>query len=128
MPAEEKPHYPRPHYPRYVRILAVCHVLSYAAQPVGCIVLGVLACIHGFRHGFDEWTVSFGLGGVLWLVLCVQYRAWFVRWGRRHWPEPDEPLPAEQVAAEQNHTVDEHLTNGSLTGRRHNTFRLKRGR
>ena len=76
-----------PDFPLYVRILAVAHVLSLILGPVGCVVLGAIARFRWLRHGFDGWVLGLSLAGFGWLLFWIAFRWWFVRWGRKNWPE-----------------------------------------
>ena len=76
-----------PDFPLYVRILAVAHVLSLILGPVGCVILGGIARILWVKRGFDGLVIGLSLGGIGWLLFWVAFRWWFVRWGRKNWPE-----------------------------------------
>lgn len=75
-------------FPLYVRILAVFHVLSLILGPVGGVVLGGIAGFRWTQHGMDAWVIGLLIAGPCWFMFCNIFRWWFVRWGRRHWPEP----------------------------------------
>ena len=79
----------QPRFPRYVRVLAVAYVLSFAVQPIGFLLLtGTATFLYGRRREIDGWVLGLGLGGGVLMVLCSVFRWWFPRWGRKHWP-PD---------------------------------------
>jgi len=85
MPPKDE-HQPRD-FPRYVRILAVLHVLSYAIGPVGFVVLMVSAGILWQMRGMNDPVVWLVIAGISCPMLCALFRWWFVRWGRKHYPE-----------------------------------------
>ncbi|HQR06389.1 MAG TPA: hypothetical protein PLN21_06180 [Gemmatales bacterium] len=74
-------------FPLYVRILAVAHVLSLILGPVGCVILGAIARFLWLRRGLDSLVIGLSLAGFGWLFFWVAFRWWFVRWGRKNWPE-----------------------------------------
>jgi hypothetical protein len=77
-----------PTWPLYVRVLAVSFVLSYAVQWIAFLGLtGAAALLYGLRHRLDGLVLGLGLGGVACVILCGAFRRWFVRWGRRNYPE-----------------------------------------
>lgn len=77
-----------PEYPLVVRMLAVAHVLSLVVQPVGFVLLGAAAVVtFQLRHLVDGLVLGFAAGAVGCVTLCPLFRWWFVRWGRRHYPE-----------------------------------------
>lgn len=89
-PVNESPGVPAkqpPDFPLYVRILAVAHVLSLILGPAGCVILGAIACFRWVRHGLDGWVIGLSLAGFGWLFFWIAFRWWFVRWGRKNWPE-----------------------------------------
>jgi hypothetical protein len=72
----------------YVRVLAVFHVLSYAVQWIGFLGLaGAAAILYARGQRLDALSLGLGLGGFLCVILCGAFRRWFVRWGRRNYPE-----------------------------------------
>ena len=82
-----------PVFPRYVRVLAVAHVLSRPLGFIGFILLTALACYLWVKHRvFDGWVLGL-LAADLACPLLSRYgfRRWFEGWGRRHWPAPDIP-------------------------------------
>ncbi len=75
-------------WPLYVRVLAVCFVLSYVLQPVAFFGLtGTAALLYGFRHSLDGLVLGLGAAGISVAVLCAVFRRWFVAWGRSNYPE-----------------------------------------
>jgi Ni/Fe-hydrogenase subunit HybB-like protein len=75
-------------WPLYVRVLAVCCVLSYALQPVAFIGLtGTAVVLYGLGRPVDGLLVGLGAGGIVVVVLCGVFRRWFTAWGRRNYPE-----------------------------------------
>lgn len=88
---------PQPDYPRYVRLLAVAYVLSYAVQFAGFLVLCVAATVLYFRRGgFDAEVVGGYAAALACPVVGGAFRAWFRSFGRRNWPDPDD---AEEYSA-----------------------------
>src|SRR5262245_30699993 len=76
-----------PPWPRYVRLLAVSYVLSYALQWLALLGLtGTAAVLLGLGHRLDGLVVGLALGGLGSALLCAGFRHWFVRWGKRHYP------------------------------------------
>ena len=74
-------------WPVIVRILAVCYVLSWLAQPLGFLALAATGSVRWIqRREVDAWVIAFWLGGIGWLVGCAIFRWWFRGWGRRRWP------------------------------------------
>ena len=54
----------QPRFPRYVRVLAVAYVLSFAVQPIGFLLLtGTATFLYGRRREIDGWVLGLGLGG-----------------------------------------------------------------
>ncbi|MFO0918233.1 MAG: hypothetical protein U0872_07960 [Planctomycetaceae bacterium] len=77
-----------PQFPLYVRILAIAHVLSLVAGPLGLIVLGGFGCLlFVLRRGVDDTILSLWALGIACPGLGALYRRWFVNWGRRNWPD-----------------------------------------
>ena len=75
-------------WPLYVRVLAVSYVLSYAVQWLAVLgFTGTAAVLFGMRRQLDGPTIGLGLGGVVSFMLCGGFRSWFVRWGRRNYPD-----------------------------------------
>jgi hypothetical protein len=76
-----------PAWPLYVRVLAVSYVLSYLVQPVAFFGLaGAAVVLYCLGHPLDGLVVGLGVGGVLAFLLCEAFRRWFVRWGKRRYP------------------------------------------
>ncbi len=90
---------PVPDFPTYVRWLAVLHVLSYSLAAVAFVVLMATACFLKLRRGQVDETVLV-LGGLA--LACppigMIFRSWFVRFGRRHWPEDEESSADDSVS------------------------------
>jgi len=75
-------------WPFYVRALAVLYVLSYAVQWIAFLgATGTAAILYARGHRLDGLVVGLGLGGIMCVILCGAFRRWFVRWGRRNYPE-----------------------------------------
>lgn len=74
-------------WPRYVRVLAVLHVLSIPIGFVGFLVLSARAGWIGAQRRFDLefWTMVLSSFG--WMGLCARYRRWFENFGRKRWPD-----------------------------------------
>jgi hypothetical protein len=100
--AAERPQAGPPPWPRYVRVLAVAYVLSYAVQWAALLLLtGAAALLYGLGRPLDGLVLGLGLGGVACAALCAGFRRWFLRWGRRRWPPAGVPRQAVEAAAER---------------------------
>src|SRR4051794_10725967 len=76
-----------PRWPLYVRVLAVCYVLTYPVQALAFVALVLPAAfLTGLVGPLDGVVLGLRLASVLVLVLCWGFRYWFVRWGRRNYP------------------------------------------
>jgi hypothetical protein len=75
-------------WPRYVRMLAVCYVLSYVLQPLAFLgLIGTALWLYTLGHALDGLWLGVGAGAIIVVLLCSAYRRWFVAWGRRNYPE-----------------------------------------
>jgi hypothetical protein len=75
-------------WPLYVRALAIFHVLSYAVQWIAFLgAAGTAAILYARGHRLDGLVLGLGIGGIMCVILCSAFRRWFVRWGRRNYPE-----------------------------------------
>ena len=75
-------------WPLYVRLLAVLYVLSYVGQRVTFMGLtGTAALLFGLGHPLDGLVLGLGVGGITCVILCMAFRLWFVRWGRKNYSE-----------------------------------------
>src|SRR3954451_5067005 len=83
---------PTSKWPRYVRVLAVCYVCSYLVQWLAFLGLtGTAALLVGLRHPLDGLVLGLGLSGIAGFLLCGLFRRWFVRGGRRNYPQGQGP-------------------------------------
>lgn len=113
MPQEQSPEADEPSpgwvpgYPWWVRGLAVLHVLSHVLGPVGFVVLMAAACILSVRRRtVDDTVLALGALALACPPVCMIYRGWLERWGRRHWPNPPASSPpAADSASEIPHTT-----------------------
>lgn len=74
-------------FPRYVRVLAVLHVLSLVIGPIGFFLLMAVAAYQYTRRGFDATVVQLAIMALACPGLCALYRRWFENWGRANWPD-----------------------------------------
>jgi nitric oxide reductase large subunit len=75
-------------WPKYVRVLAVCYVLSYVLQPVAFLGLtGTVVLLYYLGHPVDGLLLGVGAGAIIVVPLCSAFRRWFVAWGRRNYPK-----------------------------------------
>lgn len=74
-------------WPLYVRVLAVCYVLSYALQVVAFFGLVLSAAfLSGFGRRLNPWAIGLLVTGAAVVIFCWLFRRWFVWWGRRNYP------------------------------------------
>ena len=79
---------PQPQFPRYVRVMAVAHVLSIVVGPVAFVVLASIGVFRWSRQGFvDDTAAKLLIAAVGCPLLCAAYRRWFEHWGRTNWPD-----------------------------------------
>ena len=80
-----------PPFPRWVRWLAMLHVLSLFLGPLGFFVLIIIASILGMRRGpYDATVLMLGASALACPALAALYRSLFERWARARWPAPPE--------------------------------------
>jgi hypothetical protein len=71
----------------HVRILAVCHVLSYGVQALAFVGLALPAAfLTGFGRALDPMVIGLRVTSAAILGLCWVFRRWFVWWGRKNYP------------------------------------------
>lgn len=75
-------------WPRYVRVLAMLHVLSIPLGFLGFLGMCVAAVVaYWQRGGFDLRVISILVAALMCPVLGAAYRTWFENFGRRRWPD-----------------------------------------
>jgi hypothetical protein len=77
----------RPAWPWYIRVLAVCYVLSYALQWLAFVGLtGTAAFLYARGHRLDSLVLGLAFSSLGCVLLCIVVRRRFVRWGRKNYP------------------------------------------
>lgn len=75
-------------WPRYLRVLAVLHVLSIPLGFVGFLALCLAAGVMFWQRGaWDLRVISAGIAALACPVFGASYRRWFENFGRKRWPD-----------------------------------------